>query len=288
MARKVDSRWSIAIYSGPSPLALSPDPRAASPVLTGHDVRDLDASFVADPFMHFDGVRWSMFFEVLNRATAQGEIGLATSDDAIRWRYERIVLAEEFHLSYPFVFSHRGEHFMVPETFEAGQVRLYRATRWPYEWTLDTVLIDDVIAVDASLFPHGGAWWMFACTRRKENDELSLWRADDPRGPWRAHPSSPVVRGDNRIGRPGGRPVAADGTLYRFAQDCQHEYGVSVRAIEITRLTATEYAESEVSREPIIVPGAYAWSSRRTHHVDPHQLPDGTWIACVDGEPERE
>lgn len=287
MPRKVDSLWSIAVYSGASPLALSPDRRAPIPVLTGRDVTDRKASFVADPFMHFDGTRWAMFFEVLNLATGRGEIGLATSDDAIRWRYEQIVLSEPFHLSYPFVFSHGGEHFLLPETFEADQLRLYRATRWPYEWELDRVLIDDIVAVDASLLDHDGSWWMFACTHRKENDQLSLWRADEPRGPWREHPASPVVRGDSRIGRPGGRPVAADGTLYRFAQDCQHEYGLSVRAIEITRLTPSEYEEREVSAQPIVVPGAYEWSARRTHHVDPHPQPGGGWIACVDGEPLR-
>jgi hypothetical protein len=274
------SHWSIAIYAGPSPLALTA--QTDQPALTARDVTDVDACFVADPFMHCDGRRWSMFFEVLDRPLARGCIGLATSDDALHWRYEQIVLAEPFHLSYPFVFEHGGEHFMIPETFEAAQVRLYRATRYPFEWTLDRVLLDGVVAVDASLLFHGGAWWMFACTAPKGHDVLRLWSAPDPRGPWREHPASPIVDGDKRIGRPAGRPVVADDRLYRFAQDCTTDYGACVRAVEITRLTADAYAERELA-EPVLEGGEFAWNARRAHHVDPHRH-NGGWIACVDGD----
>jgi hypothetical protein len=278
-----DSRWSIAIYSGASPLALAPHASAANPVLTAQDVTDIDACFVADPFMHHDGTRWSMFVEVLNRPRAMGEIGLATSDDGIAWTYDRIVLAEPFHLSYPFVFEHRGEHFLLPETFEAAQVRLYRATRFPYEWTLDTVLLDGEVIVDASLLFHDRRWWMFGCGMPKGHDLLRLWVADDVRGPWREHPRSPIVAGDKRIGRPAGRPVVSGDRLYRFAQDCASEYGTSVRAIEITRLTPTEYAEREAAPEPVVIGGTHAWNARRAHHLDAHRH-NGGWIACVDGD----
>jgi hypothetical protein len=278
--RSTTSRWSIGIYAGASPLALAP--RDADPVLTAREVTDADACFVADPFMLRDGARWSMFFEVLHRPAARGRIGLATSDDLIRWRYEQIVLAEPFHLSYPFVFEHRDEHFMVPETFEASQVRLYRATRYPFEWTLDRVLLDGVVAVDASLLFHDDAWWMFACTAPKGHDVLRLWTAGTPRGPWREHPSSPIVSGDKRIGRPAGRPLAIGDRLYRFAQDCTTDYGACVRAVEITRLTADTYEEREVA-QPVVAAGAFAWNARRAHHVDAHRH-DGGWIACVDGD----
>ncbi len=274
------SQWSIGIYRGQSPLALAP--QSNEPVLTARDVTDLDACFVADPFMNFDGARWSMFFEVLERSVERGCIGLATSDDARRWRYEQIVLAEPFHLSYPFVFEHGGERFMVPETYQAAQIRLYRATQYPFEWTLDRVLIDEVVAVDASLLFHDGAWWMFACTAPKGHDALRLWSAPDPRGPWSEHPSSPIVDGDKRIGRPGGRPLIIDGRLYRFAQDCAADYGAFVRAVEITRLSERDYGERELA-QPAVVAGPFAWNARRAHHLDAHRH-NGRWIACVDGD----
>jgi hypothetical protein len=58
--------WSIAMYTGPSPLHLSAAPGASNPVISAADVKDVPARFVADPFMvNVDGL-WHMFFEVLN------------------------------------------------------------------------------------------------------------------------------------------------------------------------------------------------------------------------------
>lgn len=97
-----DAIWTIGILEGSSPLALSPSKLTSNPVLTAQDVRDRKALFVADPFMINHNGTWYMFMEVLNSLNRQGDIGLATSRDGRTWTYERIVLDEPFHLSYPF------------------------------------------------------------------------------------------------------------------------------------------------------------------------------------------
>lgn len=104
-----DTEWSIGIYGGASPYDLAPLKDVSYPVLSARDVTDIKAEFVADPFMIRHASKWYMFFEVLNALTNRGEIGLATSDDGLRWRYERIVLREPFHLSYPYVFRYRDD-----------------------------------------------------------------------------------------------------------------------------------------------------------------------------------
>ncbi|GAH50708.1 unnamed protein product, partial [marine sediment metagenome] len=98
------AEWSIGVCNGPGPFRLEPCPDASNPVLTAADVTDVRASFVADPFMILSGGVWHMFFEVMDAQRRLGVIGLATSDDARRWTYQRVVLAEPFHLSYPHVF----------------------------------------------------------------------------------------------------------------------------------------------------------------------------------------
>jgi hypothetical protein len=107
--------WSIGMYGGGSPYELSPLADVENPVLSARDVTDVKASFVADPFMVRDGSKWYMFFEVLNALTSKGEVGLATSGDGVRWKYERIVLREPFHLSSPYVFKHEDGFYMIPE-----------------------------------------------------------------------------------------------------------------------------------------------------------------------------
>ena len=92
---------------------------------------DVDAFFVADPFMIQRDGEWSMYFEVMPRGSQRGVIGLAKSRDGMGWDYRGIVLAEEFHLSYPHAFAWGDGVFMTPEALDAGAVRLYRASPYP-------------------------------------------------------------------------------------------------------------------------------------------------------------
>ena len=277
--------YSIGIYSGGEPWAVSPDVRVQCPVLTAEDVTDVPASFVADPFLFRDGDRWWMFFEIWHWRKKQGEIGLASAADPRGpWRYERVVLAEDFHLSYPCVFEADGERYMVPESHDAGGVRLYRAANFPYEWEHTATLIEGPYFADASPFRHGGRWWMFVdSSADKMHHTLRLFFSEHLSGPWIEHPRSPVIEGDDRSARPAGCPKSASGRLVRFAQVCTPEYGTAVRAFEITELTSTTYAEREIGAPPILGPSGAGWNAGGMHHIDAHLLADGTWIAAVDG-----
>lgn len=274
--------WSIGVYSGESPFDLSAHARSRNPVLTRESVTDVPAAFVADPFMLRVGAAWHMFFEVLNRQTDKGEIGLATSGDGLEWTYRQIVLAEPFHLSYPHVFEWGGEYYMTPETLGAGAVRLYKAEDFPVRWSHVSTLVGASCA-DPSVFRFDGRWWMFACSTPYQHDTLRLYSAEELTGAWAEHPASPVVSGDRRKARPGGRVLVSGGRVTRFAQDCVPAYGTQVRAFEISELDADGYAESEHPRSPVLKASGVGWNGRGMHHIDAHATPDGRWIACVDG-----
>src|SRR5687767_9872803 len=94
--------WSIGVLRGPSPFALRPEPQ---PILSVRDVTDIEAVFLADPFMVRANGAWHLFFEALNLDGRIGEIGRAVSRDGVTWEYGGIVLREPFHLSYPCVFE---------------------------------------------------------------------------------------------------------------------------------------------------------------------------------------
>ena len=93
--------WSIGIYDGTSPFSFGPSQEVDNPVLTHNDVSDVPAAIVADPFMLRRDHTWYMFFEVMNRQTRKGEIGLASSENGMKWTYQHIVLAEPFHFLIP-------------------------------------------------------------------------------------------------------------------------------------------------------------------------------------------
>jgi hypothetical protein len=276
--------WSIGVYSGPSPLLLAADASIPAQAISREHVTDVPAGFVADPFLARVGDTWNVFFEVFNLKSRRGEIGLATSRDLISWKYERIVLAEPFHLSYPHIFEWMGTWYMVPETHETSTIRLYRADPFPDKWTLVHTLISGRTFSDATLFRHDNRWWLFTETSPSlQHDTLRLYHADDLFGAWIEHPASPVVEGNRRSARPAGSVVSFDGRLIRYAQDCVPRYGMSVNAFEITALTTSTYAERPAGDAPVTTGSATGWNATRMHHVDAHRLDSGRWIAAVDG-----
>ncbi len=276
------SKWSIGIYIGESPFNLVSPENINNPVLTAKDVTDAPADFVADPFMVKEESTWYMFFEVMNTYTNQGDIGLAISNDGLNWVYKQIVLDEPFHLSYPYVFKWKNKYYMIPESYQANSIRLYKAVDFPIHWSFVSLLLYGNY-VDPSIFHYDGRWWIFAETNPKGDDILSLFYADGLMGPWTEHPESPIIMGDANIARPGGRVLIFDGRIVRYTQDDDPTYGNQVRAFEITELTITSYEEKEVIENPILKASKTGWNGEGMHNIDPHQIEENKWIACVDG-----
>lgn len=273
--------YTIGIYTGSLPWRLSPiQSPLSNPVLTAKDVTDIPASFVADPFMVHENNKWYMFFEALNAPRGEGAIALATSRDGFKWQYEQIVLEEPYHLSYPCVFKWQTNYFMIPESYRADGVRLYKANPFPTHWTFITNILEGVY-IDPTIFRYNDIWWLFSSCRGSET--LFLHYARNLTGPWHEHPESPVITHNKDIARPGGRVIQYNGKLYRFPQDCAPLYGNQVRVFEITKLTPQEYEDCELDCSPVLTASGKGWNAQGMHQIDPHPLPGGGWIACVDG-----
>ncbi|UCD51379.1 MAG: hypothetical protein JSW27_01865 [Phycisphaerales bacterium] len=272
--------WSIGVYEGTSAFDLSDSAHVANPVLTAADVSDIDAAFVADPFVIFNNSTYHMFFEVWNSTTGHGDIALAISSDGFRWDYQEVVIDEPFHLSYPYVFNWEGEYYLIPESEADRCVRLYKAVSFPREWELQATLLWGYHFTDPSIFRYDDRWWLF--TSFAESDVLRLYHADQLEGPWTEHPQNPIIREDPNIARSGGRILQFDGRMFRFAQDDYPTYGNQLRAFEITDLTRTTYEEEPVSSEPILQGSGVGWNRLGMHHADHHFI-DGRWVVYVDG-----
>jgi hypothetical protein len=175
---------------------------------------------------------------------------------------------------------------MIPETHEANAIRLYVADVFPTHWRLEKELIHGMY-VDPAIVRYEDKWWLFAA-EILGNDKLHLFYADDLKGPFMEHPKSPVVSGDNRVARPGGRVIVYEDQVIRYAQDDSRFYGRAVLAIVVDVLTPTEYKEHQVAVSPILCGSAKpltwrTWNAKGMHTLDPHQTGPTEWIACVDG-----
>jgi hypothetical protein len=215
----------------------------------------------ADPFLFEHEGRHHLFCEDVG---GDGRGVICHSElraDGARAERPECVLARPYHLSYPFVFAHDGEMFMIPETSAVKRVELYRATDFPRTWEREAILLDGIDAADATLMVHDGRLWLFAAVAAdgaSSLDELHLFSAGELRGPWQAHPRNPIVS-DVRRARPAGAIQRWDTRLVRPGQDGSRRYGGAVAFCEIDVINESEYAEHEIARlEPADIGGARA------------------------------
>jgi len=256
--------------------------------ITPDSLIDSNSHLVADPFLFVDDDQQFIFFEMLKDAGG-GKIGASALKPDGSWEYLGSVLDEKFHLSYPLVFEHSGERFMVPESWQANSVRLYRANDFPRGWQFVSTLIEGEAFIDPTVFRHNQSWWLLVSLKGnkeiKGNKELRLYMADELTGPWEQHPQSPVVVNDPNIARPGGRMIKVGERLYRVGQDTFPQYGLAVGLFEITTLNREEYVEVAHPDNPILRGSGDGWNADGMHHLDLQQV-DGRWLGVADGHYE--
>ncbi|HEV2750412.1 MAG TPA: hypothetical protein VGV12_07815, partial [Gemmatimonadales bacterium] len=199
--------------------------------------------FWADPFPIEVGSDHYIFHEELRYATGKGCIVLTVVDNKGGIVGPIPILETDCHLSYPFVFEWDGDFFMMPETAARRQVELYRCVDFPERWKSERVVLRDVKALDPTPACLFGRWWLFANTPAYGAgtlDELHLFHADSPLGPWTPHPDNPI-KSDVRSARPAGRIFEDQGQFYRPAQDCSTHYGAAVTINRIIQLNPETY-----------------------------------------------
>jgi hypothetical protein len=275
-------KWSIGIYSfydDGNTLKVYPYPKVKNPILSAKDVTDRKAHYIADPFLVNENGSFYMFFEVVS--DNQGDIGVAISKDGIKWKYQKIVLDEPFHLSYPCVFKWEGIYYMIPESSQAKAVRLYRAVEFPYCWEFVKTLLEGKNFSDPTIFYFKNKWWLFVSN--SSSNVLYLYYADSLEGIWIQHIKSPVVAKNKNIARPAGSIIHSKNRLLRIAQDDFPTYGNSVRAFQIVRLDTEEYEEREMEESPLLGASGKGWNRNGMHQLSVCQINEQEWIASVDG-----
>jgi hypothetical protein len=206
--------------------------------------------FYADPFVLWRGGLAHVFCEEFPYATGKGVISVFTIGRDGAATRPRIVLERPYHLSYPMLFEREGQVFMIPETSANRTVEIYRAMRFPDQWVLESTLLRDVSAADATLLEQDGRLWLFAAlaeTGGSSWDTLGLFHATKLMGPWTPHAANPVLV-DAGSARPGGMMFERDGTLIRPAQDCRGGYGSALSLCRVDRLDPMHYAQTVMAR----------------------------------------
>ena len=204
--------------------------------------------FWADPFAVTVDNRSYVFIEEYLDETMKGHISVLELDKNGVVNGPTKVLERDYHLSYPCVFEWNKNYYMIPESAAHRTIELYRATSFPFEWQLEKVLMTDVRAKDATVAEINGKWWMFvSIAEHSVPDELYIFYADTPLGPWLPHTRNPV-KSDVRGSRPAGKLFEWNGSVYRPAQDGSRNYGYAISINRIIQLDENTFREEEVSK----------------------------------------
>ena len=131
----------------------------------------------ADPFLFENQGKTYLFAELYDRLALRGVLGCCelTGNGAGEWK---IIIEEPFHLSYPYIFHHNNEIYMIPESFRSGKIILYKALEFPYKWVKVHELAD-MIAVDSTVFKNGDEMYMITLRIVDGKSELVLITLND-------------------------------------------------------------------------------------------------------------
>lgn len=201
------------------------------------------ARYYADPFPVVAAGKDFIFVEEFPYATGKGILSVATIGADGSASTPVPCLETDVHLSYPHVFQHQNQWYMIPESCAANRIDLYRAREFPLRWEFSHTIMDKVPVSDATLLLHNGKYWLLGTVGdagRSTWDALHAWYADDLFGPWRAHAKNPLLI-DAACARPAGHCFINKGRLVRPVQNCVGGYGTSLAFAEVKRLDEQDF-----------------------------------------------
>ncbi len=241
----------------------------AHPVGGWSVLADNGLRFYSDPFPVEKDGRTFLFLEDLEHRLNRGVISVVEFDAGGPIGTPRPVLDTGSHLSYPFVFEHGGEMWMVPESCSTASVDLYRAERFPDGWVKQATLVSGVVASDATLFEHDGRWWMFATVQDgggSYSDALHVWSAPAIAWALDAAPAQSRSRrfGDGAARRPrrAARPKI-DSPISGLPQGLRHSAGPRGNHSPRRRSLRTARRDHPAARAAVVrAPAAHPQSRR--------------------------
>lgn len=205
--------------------------------------------FLADPFLIYRNDKHYCFVEDFDYTEERGCISVY---EIRKDGFSRVgkALVEDFHLAYPYLFEYNGELYMCPDTHAKNDIRLYRCVEFPLKWEFEKTLIDNVSAVDTSIFFHEDRWWLISnldySPIGEHYSQLHIFYNSSPLGEdWIPHKTNPAIF-DPLKARNGGF-IKEKSKLYRVHQRQGFNlYGRAFGVAEIKSLNSEAYIEESL------------------------------------------
>ncbi|OCH28679.1 hypothetical protein A6E12_09315 [Aliivibrio fischeri] len=180
--------------------------------------------FKADPFLFkYDNKNW-IFYEICKINRGKGWVEAYCIDDGTTHH----VLEESWHLSYPNIWSHNGNVYMMPQS-DNGEVNVYICEEFPSKWKLINKLIssDKDRFGDPTIYNNNIILTMYD-NNLKANDRLYILKdVDLYKGKYTVDDLKLLIS-DVRNSRSAGNILRIENNDYRISQNCENGYGISI------------------------------------------------------------
>ena len=196
----------------------------------------------ADPLLFEDGDKTFLFVEAFNRKTYKGDIGFFTIEDDGVSEFE-LLIENNFHMSYPLVFKHDGNYYMIPESEENGTVDLYEAKSFPHEWVRVKSLLCGVHYADTTLLEYDGNKYLFTYHPADGKWELIIFNFDMDK--LEVNHFQTICYSEN-VCRPAGKFYKDEhDRIVRPVQNCKEGYGKGTLLYEV-KMVDGKFVEKQI------------------------------------------
>jgi len=212
----------------------------------------LKGQWLADPFLYeYEGKHY-LFVEQYLEGKQRAAIGVYEFVDGIPVN-NKIIIENNYHMSYPCVFYHKGKHYMIPESSANNTIDLYVCDSFPYNWSHKATLLSGEKYVDSTVFFDDETIYLLSYKSDKSGWKLVLFELSMDK--YKMQKLCEKVYSEN-TGRPAGF-LYHEGMLVRPSQDCRKKYGEALILNEvdvINNKSFEEHPSSFISCRDIVFP----------------------------------
>jgi hypothetical protein len=206
-------------------------------------VKNPSWGYAADPFLVEENGKVYIFAELFDQREGKASLGYCTinNNKCSKWK---VILKENFHMSYPHIFKMDGNWVICPESCEDKTVFLYKCKEFPDKWEKTNPFINDMDCSDTTFLCQDGIFYGVTCLFHENPMKLLLFKYED--GKLTFSEKNPLIKG-GELARSGGAYFNDGNKTYRVSQDCSSEYGKSLVFTEF-QLNWPSFSEKVVKR----------------------------------------
>lgn len=233
----VKEEWNVALRERGKDLLLTDD--------NGDNFKVIKNSFrywCADPFIYSQGEKDYLFFEMYDRLKSKGVIGYRVIENGKIGKMKKAIECKK-HLSFPFIFRDNNDIYIMPESSEEKDLKVFKAKSFPNCWEMEKCLLSDEKVCDTVIYKD--YLLTMKLEENRELDGITMYKFNGDK--LEKTKVNPIVTGAENS-RLAGSIFSFKDKTYRVSQDCSNGYGIALNFNEINEINENEYKETLVKR----------------------------------------